>query len=579
MAARIGPLSEESKSLLSRQYYSDDGESGDSFIVEEGCCRRAIRSTEECLSRWWDTVKGAAVKSYEMGRSDPRKVIFAVKNGGALALVSVLILFKVPLSYTGQYSIWALLTVVVVFEFSIGATLNKGFNRALGTFSAGTLALGIAQLSMMVGPLQEIFIVLNIFVAGFLASYLKLYPAMKQYEYGFRVFMLTFCIVLVSGTSHFFQRAISRLMLIGVGASVCLVVNICIYPIWAGEDLHKLVVKNFKGVAASLEGCVTTYLQCIEYTRIPSKILVYQAFDDPVYKGYRAAVESTSQEDALLGFAVWEPPHGRYKMFKYPWSEYVKLSGALRHCAFMVMAMHGCILAEIQATSELRQVFKKEIQRVGTAGAQVLRLLGDKVERMEKLPPGDLLHDIHEAAEDLQLLIDQKSYLLVNAESWESDKRPAKFADPEALQELKDGDYRPMLINSLAESGQQRSTPRLLRNHDLHHNNNNPSMSINSSSQWGSSSGDDMLRQQTMWPSRLSLVGENFVPSNAREAQTYESASALSLANYTSLLIEFVARLQNLVNSFQEVSEKAKFKDPPEPAAAAEEDSSSEPIW
>ncbi|KAA8541211.1 hypothetical protein F0562_025182 [Nyssa sinensis] len=612
MAAKLGSFRhsfaekrEKERLLLYKGRYSEL--SGSTNDEDEDktlrCC--SCQSIWDKFAESWNNLQDVAVEAWQMGRSDPRKIVFSAKMGLALMLISLMIFLKEPVKDLSTHSVWAILTVVVVFEFSIGATLSKGFNRGLGTLSAGGLALGTAELSRLAGEWDEVVIITSIFIMGFLFTYAKLYPKMKPYEYGFRVFLLTYCYIMVSGyrTREFIHTAITRFLLIALGAGVCLVVNICIYPIWAGEDLHNLVSKNFMAVATSLEGCLTFYilvslfhfaemlvlvncgfkpcssiffavladspifstgcvsgyLNCVEYKKVPSKILTYQASDDPVYSGYRSAVESTSQEDALVGFAIWEPPHGPYKMLKYPWRNYVKVSGALRHCAFLVMALHGCILSEIQAPAEHRLVFRSELQRVGTAGANVLRELGNKVKKMEKLDTVDILYEVHEAAEELQKKVDKKSYLLVNSESWEIGNQPKELGDPQVLVSMEDDENEFQKYMSVSEALPDRRSRPVSRSWNVL----NTNMGVDSIPP-ASVPSVKILERQISGPARTSNTAD------AEESKTYESASALSLATFTSLLIEFVARLQNVVNSFEELSEKANFKEPVEPSAAEE---------
>ncbi|KAM0873540.1 hypothetical protein ACQ4PT_037998 [Festuca glaucescens] len=338
-------------------------------------------------------------------RADRRRPIFAGKVGLALAVISLLIFLHEPEEIV-SHSIWAILTVIFIFEFSIGATLNKCFNRGLGTLTARGLALAVAVLSKNLGKMEDVILIMSIFTVAFCTNLAKLHPKMKLYDYGFRIFLVTFVIVMVAGYN---TRKITDKV--------------------AGEDLHNSVAKNFASVAKSLEGCVDGYMKCMEYERIPSRIHAYQASDDCLYSGYREAVEASVKEESLLGFAIWEPPHGPYKTISYPWKSFTKVGGALRHCYFAVMALHGCIHSEIQAPPEKRKVFIAQIHKVRSEGVKVLRELGNSVKTMTKLRSSDILFEVHLAARELQKKIDEKSYLLVNIERWNTSKQAEGIND------------------------------------------------------------------------------------------------------------------------------------------------------
>lgn len=124
MAARVGSFRhsfmERSKErLLSRKGYSEFGLNS-SDGSDEGVKCLCFRWRTNAIINFWNGLQATAFKLFEMARSDPRKVFFAAKMGFSLAMVSLFIFLKEPLKEASQYSIWAILTVVVVFEFSVG---------------------------------------------------------------------------------------------------------------------------------------------------------------------------------------------------------------------------------------------------------------------------------------------------------------------------------------------------------------------------------------------------------------------------------------------------------------------------
>ena len=70
------------------------------------------------------------------------------------------------------------------------------------------------------------------------------------------IFILTFSLVAVSSyrVEEVVQLAQQRLCTIAIGVTICLFTTIFVFPVWAGEDLHKLVAGNLDKLAGFLEG-------------------------------------------------------------------------------------------------------------------------------------------------------------------------------------------------------------------------------------------------------------------------------------------------------------------------------------
>ena len=65
----------------------------------------------------WKTIR-------KVGKEDPRRVVHSLKVGLSLTLVSLLYLIQPLFKGIGQNAIWAVMTVVVVLEFTAGNSIN-----------------------------------------------------------------------------------------------------------------------------------------------------------------------------------------------------------------------------------------------------------------------------------------------------------------------------------------------------------------------------------------------------------------------------------------------------------------------
>ncbi|PPR87421.1 hypothetical protein GOBAR_AA33269 [Gossypium barbadense] len=295
-------------------------------------------------------------KMKKVAEDDPRRIVHSFKVGLAITLVSLFYYFDHLYVGFGSSAMWAVLTVIVVIEFSVGATLGKGLNRGLATFLAGTLGFGAHHLANLAWTGTSAYITGNLCV----------HSSCNSVVY-----------TILSTNEEVLEMAQKRVSTILIGGFTAIFVCIFICPVWAGEDLHNLAANNLEKLASFLEGFGDEYFR--KSSEPESNKASLQA--------YKSILNSKQSEESLVNFARWEPPHGPFR-FRHPWKQYLKIGSLTRQCAYRIEALNGCLNSDVQASPETCRNFREAFIKASSETGKAVKGLASAMRTMT-LPTGD----------------------------------------------------------------------------------------------------------------------------------------------------------------------------------------------
>ncbi|XP_062171431.1 aluminum-activated malate transporter 2-like [Alnus glutinosa] len=326
----------------------------------------------------WAKAVDVAKKMKKLGEDDPRRIIHSLKVGLALTLVSLFNYIRPLYDGFGDNAIWAVLTVTLVLEFSVGATLGKGLNRMLATLSGGALGVGVHYLATLFGETgQPIVIGFFVFMIAATVTFVRFIPAMKaRYDYGLLIFILTFCLISISSyrEDDVIEMAHQRLTTIIIGSFVAIVICICICPVWIGENLHNRAVTNMEKLGNFLEGFGS------EYFDIPEEGL--SNMDDKSFlQGYKSVLTSKDTEETMANLARWELWNCRFG-FRHPWKQYLKIGALSRECAYKVDVLNSYLNSKIQTPSEFQSKIQEPCTTICSESGKALKEIALELKKM-----------------------------------------------------------------------------------------------------------------------------------------------------------------------------------------------------
>ncbi|RZB43220.1 Aluminum-activated malate transporter 12 isoform B [Glycine soja] len=460
---------------------------------------------------------------WKVGKEDPRRVVHSMKVGTALVLVSLLYLLEPLFNGIGKNAMWAVMTVVVVMEFTVGATLCKGLNRGLGTLLAGSLAFLIKYFADAPGRIfQAVYIGVSVFMIGALTTYVRFIPSIKKnYDYGVLIFLLTFNLITVSSyrVNDVWDFAKDRISTIAIGCGLCLLMSILVFPNWSGEELHNNTISRLEGLANSIQVCITGY-----FYDSAKQATEGDSSENPIYEGYKAVLDSKVKDETLASQASWEPRFSRY-CHRTPWHQYTRVGAALRQFSYTVVALHGCLQSEIQTPKSISTLYKDSCIRLGEEVSKVLRELANSIRNKRQFSPQTLSRNLKDALQDLHSALKSQPQLVLGSRNGRTQTpKTAVQAVPHPHPDQKLEEDTKFSFSSVRNGSRGSGCQSVEHSRELTRK---------------------VLRPQMSMSAIISL----------------EFSEALPFAAFTSLLVEMVAKLDYVMDEVDELGIIAHFEE------------------
>ncbi|CAN7018161.1 hypothetical protein F2Q70_00027970 [Brassica cretica] len=335
-----------------------------------------------------EKVRDLVREGKRVAKEDPRRVVHSFKVGLVLSLVSSFYYYQPLYDSFGVNAMWAVMTVVVVFEFSVGATLGKGLNRVAATLFAGALGIGAHHLASLSGSTGEpILLAIFVFIQAALSTFVRFFPRVKaRYDYSLLIFILTFALISVSGfrEEQVLVLTHKRISTVIIGGFSCVLISIFVCPVWAGQDLHSLLASNVEKLSFFLLEFGDKYCETVKDGDTKEVDKRKNDFDN-----YKSVLNSKSNEESLANFAKWEPGHGQFR-FRHPWKQYLSIGGLIRQCAYRIDALNSYLNADIQVSIDIRKKLEEPLRRMSLESGKAMKEMSVSLTKMIKPSSSDL---------------------------------------------------------------------------------------------------------------------------------------------------------------------------------------------